>query len=91
MLDQMSGGRLEIGFGRGASPIELGYFGQDAKNSQAIYTEGLELIIKGLTEQSLTRLNALLKDEPPKPDSPEGGAPSTDAPSSSGTTGSVGG
>jgi alkanesulfonate monooxygenase SsuD/methylene tetrahydromethanopterin reductase-like flavin-dependent oxidoreductase (luciferase family) len=54
MLDQMSGGRLDIGFGRGASPIELGYFGQDARNSQAIYTEGLELIIKGLTEQSLT-------------------------------------
>src|SRR5689334_21576566 len=25
MLDQMSGGRLEIGFGRGSSPIELGY------------------------------------------------------------------
>src|SRR6201995_5049761 len=27
MLDQMSGGRLEIGFGRGASPTELSYFG----------------------------------------------------------------
>ncbi|HLH90014.1 MAG TPA: LLM class flavin-dependent oxidoreductase [Xanthobacteraceae bacterium] len=54
MLDQMSGGRLDIGFGRGASPIELGYFGQDAKDSQAIYTEGLALIIKGLTEPSLT-------------------------------------
>src|SRR5262250_560527 len=54
MLDQMSGGRLELGFGRGASPIELGYYGQDAKNAQAIYTEGLELIIKGLTEETLT-------------------------------------
>ena len=29
MLDQMSGGRLEIGFGRGSSPIELVYYGQD--------------------------------------------------------------
>ena len=27
MLDQMSGGRLDMGFGRGASPIELGMFG----------------------------------------------------------------
>jgi alkanesulfonate monooxygenase SsuD/methylene tetrahydromethanopterin reductase-like flavin-dependent oxidoreductase (luciferase family) len=54
MLDQMSGGRLDLGFGRGASPIELGYFGQDAKNAQAIYTEGLALIIKGLTVETLT-------------------------------------
>src|SRR5271163_2867095 len=37
-----------------------------------------------LTEQSLNRLNALLKDEPPKPESPEGAAPA-DAPSSSET------
>src|ERR1700736_34033 len=54
MLDQMSGGRLDIGFGRGASPIELAYFGQDAKNSQAIYAEGLELVIKGMTEKTLS-------------------------------------
>ncbi len=54
MLDQMSGGRLDLGFGRGASPIELGYYGQDAKQAQAIYTEGLELIIKGMTEKTLT-------------------------------------
>jgi alkanesulfonate monooxygenase SsuD/methylene tetrahydromethanopterin reductase-like flavin-dependent oxidoreductase (luciferase family) len=54
MLDQMSGGRLDIGFGRGASPIELAYFGQDAKQSQAIYAEGVELIIKGLTGKTLS-------------------------------------
>jgi alkanesulfonate monooxygenase SsuD/methylene tetrahydromethanopterin reductase-like flavin-dependent oxidoreductase (luciferase family) len=54
MLDQMSGGRLDIGFGRGASPIELAYFGQDAKSAQAIYAEGLELIIKGMTERTLS-------------------------------------
>jgi len=41
-----------------------------------------------LTEQSLNRLNALLKDEPPKPESPEGSA--LDGPSSE-TTGSAGG
>ena len=28
MLDQMSGGRLEIGFGRGASPVETALYGQ---------------------------------------------------------------
>jgi alkanesulfonate monooxygenase SsuD/methylene tetrahydromethanopterin reductase-like flavin-dependent oxidoreductase (luciferase family) len=54
MLDQMSGGRLDIGFGRGASPIELEIFGQDPNKAEAVYREGLELIIKGLTEKTLT-------------------------------------
>src|ERR1700730_2677771 len=54
MLDQMSGGRLDIGFGRGASPIELGFFGQDPKQAQAIYAEGVELILKGMTEKTLS-------------------------------------
>ena len=31
MLDQMSGGRLEIGFGRGASPIELAIYGDRSR------------------------------------------------------------
>jgi alkanesulfonate monooxygenase SsuD/methylene tetrahydromethanopterin reductase-like flavin-dependent oxidoreductase (luciferase family) len=54
MLDQMSGGRLEIGFGRGASPSELIYYGQDPDKSQMIYAEALELVVKGLTQPSLT-------------------------------------
>jgi alkanesulfonate monooxygenase SsuD/methylene tetrahydromethanopterin reductase-like flavin-dependent oxidoreductase (luciferase family) len=54
MLDQMSGGRLDIGFGRGASPIELEIFGQNPSDAQAIYAEGLDVIIKGLTGKTLT-------------------------------------
>jgi alkanesulfonate monooxygenase SsuD/methylene tetrahydromethanopterin reductase-like flavin-dependent oxidoreductase (luciferase family) len=54
MLDQMSGGRLEIGFGRGSSPTELGYYGQDPEQAQQVYAEVLELVLKGLTERSLT-------------------------------------
>jgi alkanesulfonate monooxygenase SsuD/methylene tetrahydromethanopterin reductase-like flavin-dependent oxidoreductase (luciferase family) len=54
MLDQMSRGRLEIGFGRGSSPNELIYYGQDPEQSQQVYAEALELILKGLTERSLT-------------------------------------
>jgi alkanesulfonate monooxygenase SsuD/methylene tetrahydromethanopterin reductase-like flavin-dependent oxidoreductase (luciferase family) len=54
MLDQMSHGRLEIGFGRGSSPTELVFFGQDPALSEEIYTEALEIILKGLTEPSLT-------------------------------------
>jgi alkanesulfonate monooxygenase SsuD/methylene tetrahydromethanopterin reductase-like flavin-dependent oxidoreductase (luciferase family) len=54
MLDQISGGRLEIGFGRGSSPSELIYYGQDPDKSQQIYAEALELVITGLTERTLT-------------------------------------
>ena len=53
MLDQMSGGRLEIGFGRGASPIELELYGQKPADAQRIYTEALELVILGLTEKTV--------------------------------------
>jgi alkanesulfonate monooxygenase SsuD/methylene tetrahydromethanopterin reductase-like flavin-dependent oxidoreductase (luciferase family) len=54
MLDQMSGGRLEIGFGRGSVPAELIYYGQDPAQAQQVYAEALELIIKGLSEKTLT-------------------------------------
>jgi alkanesulfonate monooxygenase SsuD/methylene tetrahydromethanopterin reductase-like flavin-dependent oxidoreductase (luciferase family) len=54
MLDQMSGGRLEIGFGRGSVPAELIYYGQKPNEAQQVYAEALELIIKGLTERTLT-------------------------------------
>ena len=48
MLDQMSGGRLDIGFGRGSSPIELAVYGQDPEEAQRIYAEGLDLILAGV-------------------------------------------
>jgi alkanesulfonate monooxygenase SsuD/methylene tetrahydromethanopterin reductase-like flavin-dependent oxidoreductase (luciferase family) len=53
MLDQMSGGRLELSFGRGASPIELAYFGADPAAAQDIYNEAVEVILRGLTHKSL--------------------------------------
>src|SRR5215472_15186191 len=54
MLDHMSGGRLEIGFGRGSSPSELIYYGADPEQAQKVYAEALELVIKGLTQPTLT-------------------------------------
>ena len=46
MLDHMSGGRVEIGFGRGSVPYEISYYGQNAEARQEIYAERLELILK---------------------------------------------
>ena len=53
MLDQMSRGRLELSFGRGASPIELEYFGADPASAQDIYNEAVEVILTGLTHKTL--------------------------------------
>ena len=54
MVDQLSGGRLEIGFGRGSSPTEVKFYGQDPAQAQDIYTEARALILEGLTHKTLT-------------------------------------
>jgi alkanesulfonate monooxygenase SsuD/methylene tetrahydromethanopterin reductase-like flavin-dependent oxidoreductase (luciferase family) len=54
MLDHMSGGRLEIGFGRGSVPYEISFYGQNAEERQQIYAERLELILKAFTADTLT-------------------------------------
>ncbi len=53
MLDQLSGGRLEIGFGRGASSIETAFYGQKAAEAERIYVEGLEIVLQGLAEKKV--------------------------------------
>jgi alkanesulfonate monooxygenase SsuD/methylene tetrahydromethanopterin reductase-like flavin-dependent oxidoreductase (luciferase family) len=53
MLDQLSSGRLEIGFGRGASSTEISFYGLDPAKAQQIYAEGLELILQGLSKRIL--------------------------------------
>ncbi len=53
MVDQLSGGRLEIGFGRGSSPAEVRFYGQDPAQAQDIYTEARALILEGLTHTKL--------------------------------------
>src|SRR5882757_4201996 len=54
MLDQLSGGRLEIGFGRGAVPAEFTYYGQSHDTAQAVYAEAVEIVLQGLTARTLT-------------------------------------
>jgi alkanesulfonate monooxygenase SsuD/methylene tetrahydromethanopterin reductase-like flavin-dependent oxidoreductase (luciferase family) len=54
MLDQLSGGRFELGVGRGVSPIEIEYFGFDPAKSQAMYLEAYQVVLKALRERTLS-------------------------------------
>ncbi|SDR18840.1 Flavin-dependent oxidoreductase, luciferase family (includes alkanesulfonate monooxygenase SsuD and methylene tetrahydromethanopterin reductase) [Rhizobiales bacterium GAS113] len=54
MLDQMSGGRLELGIGRGISPHELAYYGVQPELAQSLYVEASDVILKALSGPSLT-------------------------------------
>jgi alkanesulfonate monooxygenase SsuD/methylene tetrahydromethanopterin reductase-like flavin-dependent oxidoreductase (luciferase family) len=54
MLDQMSGGRFELGVGRGVSPIEVGFFGVDPAEGPRRFAEALAVVRRGLTEDTLS-------------------------------------
>lgn len=47
MLDQMSRGRLELGIGRGVSPIELSFLGiDDMQVANGMYAESVEVLLR---------------------------------------------
>src|SRR5437660_6610255 len=54
MLDQLSGGRFELGVGRGIVPYELAYNNVDFLEAAEIYEEALQVIVAGLTQKTLT-------------------------------------
>jgi len=54
MLDQMSGGRLELAFGRGALPAELRFFGVDPADADRINQETIEFVLGALREGAVT-------------------------------------
>ena len=54
MLDQLSGGRLDLAFGRGALPAEVRFFGVDPSQTEKMHGEAVEFVLKGLSEGAVT-------------------------------------
>jgi alkanesulfonate monooxygenase SsuD/methylene tetrahydromethanopterin reductase-like flavin-dependent oxidoreductase (luciferase family) len=54
MLDQLSGGRAELGIGRGVSPVELGFFGICPTEAQDRYREALDIIRAAMAGGTVT-------------------------------------
>lgn len=54
MLDRLSNGRLNVGIGRGISPIESGLYGNDPAEGQARFDEVLAVLRLAFTAERLT-------------------------------------
>src|SRR5438477_10926991 len=53
MLDQMSGGRLQFGVGKGISPIEVRYYGIDPDKLGNMFIEAFDVLMRGLRSRTL--------------------------------------
>jgi alkanesulfonate monooxygenase SsuD/methylene tetrahydromethanopterin reductase-like flavin-dependent oxidoreductase (luciferase family) len=54
MLDNLSRGRLDVGVGRGISPIELSFFNLDVAESRAMFREALDALVIALSTGKLS-------------------------------------
>lgn len=71
MLDALSGGRLEFGFGRGISPIEAGFYGVDMADQPEIFAEAFEVVMKAFASDRLTHEGRFFRfDDVPLPQRP---------------------
>jgi alkanesulfonate monooxygenase SsuD/methylene tetrahydromethanopterin reductase-like flavin-dependent oxidoreductase (luciferase family) len=53
MLDNVSRGRLDVGVGRGISPVELSFFNLDVKDSREMFREALDALVSALATGKL--------------------------------------
>jgi alkanesulfonate monooxygenase SsuD/methylene tetrahydromethanopterin reductase-like flavin-dependent oxidoreductase (luciferase family) len=58
MLDHLSGGRFELGVGRGISPWELSMFGITMNETRDLFREAMEVMIQYFTADSVTHRGA---------------------------------
>ncbi len=54
MLDNLTGGRLQVGVGRGIAPIEHRFYGHDPEEARERFDETLAILVAGLTTDWLT-------------------------------------
>jgi alkanesulfonate monooxygenase SsuD/methylene tetrahydromethanopterin reductase-like flavin-dependent oxidoreductase (luciferase family) len=54
MLDQLSAGRLDMGFGRGAAAAEIRFFDVDPAQTERLYEEHVRFILDALREGAVT-------------------------------------
>jgi alkanesulfonate monooxygenase SsuD/methylene tetrahydromethanopterin reductase-like flavin-dependent oxidoreductase (luciferase family) len=54
MADQLTGGRLEVGFGRGYQEYEFRRLGVPLDENRAIFDESVEVMVKALTQDSFS-------------------------------------
>lgn len=62
ILDHLTGGRLDVGVGRGVSPYELAYFGIDPSEARDRYAETLAVVTHALATGRMTHRGKLLRD-----------------------------
>ncbi len=62
-LDHLSGGRLDVGIGKGISPIEHRLWGHASDEAMPRTLEAIEILRKGLTEKTLTHAGAFYNFE----------------------------
>ena len=54
MLDNLSRGRLDVGVGRGISPIEMSFFNIDVQQSRDMFHEALDALVSALATGKLS-------------------------------------
>lgn len=54
MVDQLTGGRLEVGFGRGYQEYEFSRLGVPLAENRELFDDGIEVVLKALTQETFS-------------------------------------